>query len=139
MDYKLTQKSQEAISAAVRQSATEGHPQVEPAHLLVALLSQGDGTAGPLLEAVGADPRAVRRRAEEQIAALPKASGSTVGRPELSRPLLVVLNTAANRAKQLEDDYVSTEHLLVGLASDGGPMATLLREVGAAEAVRQTA
>ena len=131
MDYKLTQKSQEAVSTAVRRAATEGHPQVEPAHLLVALLAQGDGTARPLLEAVGADPQALRRRAEEQIAALPKAAGSTVGAPQTSRPLLVVLNTAANRAKQLEDEYVSTEHLLVGLASDGGPMATLLREAGA--------
>jgi ATP-dependent Clp protease ATP-binding subunit ClpB len=131
VDYKLTQKSQEAVSAAVRRAATEGHPQVEPAHLLVALLAQGEGTARPLLEAVGADPQALRRQAEEQIAALPKAAGSTVGAPQTSRPLLVVLNTAANRAKQLEDDYVSTEHLLVGLASDGGPVATLLRDVGA--------
>ncbi|MCW2863302.1 MAG: ATP-dependent chaperone ClpB, partial [Actinoallomurus sp.] len=131
MDYKLTQKSQDAVSTAVRRAATEGHPQVEPAHLLVALLSQGDGTARPLLEAVGADPQALRRRAEEQIAALPKAAGATVGAPQTSRALLVVLNTAANRAKQLEDDYVSTEHLLVGLASDGGPAATLLREAGA--------
>jgi ATP-dependent Clp protease ATP-binding subunit ClpB len=56
VDYKLTQKSQEAVSAAVRQAATEGHPQVEPAHLFVALLAQGEGTARPLLEAVGADP-----------------------------------------------------------------------------------
>ena len=131
MDYKLTQKSQDAVSAAVRRAATEGHPQVEPAHLLVGLLAQGEGTARPLLEAVGADPQALRRQAEEQIAALPKAAGSTVGAPQTSRPLLVVLNTAANRAKQLEDDYVSTEHLLVGLASDGGPVATLLREAGA--------
>jgi ATP-dependent Clp protease ATP-binding subunit ClpB len=131
VDYKLTQKSQDAVSAAVRRAATEGHPQVEPAHLLVALLAQGDGTARPLLEAVGADPQALRRKAEEQIAALPKAAGATVGAPQTSRPLLIVLNTAANRAKQLEDDYVSTEHLLVSLASDGGPVATLLREMGA--------
>jgi ATP-dependent Clp protease ATP-binding subunit ClpB len=131
VNYKLTQKSQDAVSTAVRRAATEGDPQVEPAHLLVALLSQGDGTARPLLEAVGADPQALRRRAEEQIAALPKAAGATVGAPQTSRSLLVVLNTAANRAKQLEDDYVSTEHLLVGLASDGGPAATLLREAGA--------
>ncbi|MCW2945567.1 MAG: clpB [Actinoallomurus sp.] len=131
MDYRLTQKSQEALSIAVRRAATEGHPQVEPAHLLVALLGQGDGTAVPLLEAVGADPQAMRRRAEEQIAALPKAAGATVGAPQTSRQLLVVLNTAANRAKQLEDDYVSTEHLLVGLATDGGPVATLLRDNGA--------
>ncbi|WP_433179302.1 ATP-dependent chaperone ClpB [Actinoallomurus sp. CA-150999] len=131
MDYKLTQKSQDAVSVAVRRAATEGHPQVEPVHLLVALLGQADGIAAPLLEAVGADPQAIRRRAEEQIAALPKAAGSTVNAPDTSRLLLKVLNTAANRAKQLEDEYVSTEHLLVGLATDGGPVATLLRENGA--------
>ncbi|GAA4618667.1 ATP-dependent chaperone ClpB [Actinoallomurus liliacearum] len=131
MDYKLTQKSQEAVSVAVRRASTEGHPLVEPVHLLVALLGQSDGIAGPLLEAVGADPQAVRRRAEEQIAALPKAAGSTVNAPDTSRPLLKVINTAANRAKRLEDEYVSTEHLLVGLATDGGPVATLLKENGA--------
>jgi ATP-dependent Clp protease ATP-binding subunit ClpB len=131
MDYKLTQKSQEAISTAVRRAATEGNPQVEPAHLLVALLAQGDGTALPLLEAVGADWKALRAKAEEQLDQLPKAAGSTVGAPQSSRQLLVVLNTAANRAQQLEDEYVSTEHLLVGLATDGGAVATLLREFGA--------
>jgi ATP-dependent Clp protease ATP-binding subunit ClpB len=131
MDYKLTQKSQEAVSVAVRRAAAEGHPQVEPAHLLIALLSQGDGTAAPLLEAVGADWKVVRRRAEEQLDTLPKAAGATVGAPQTSRQLLTVLNTAAHRAEQLEDEYVSTEHLLVGLAADGGPMASLLREYGA--------
>jgi ATP-dependent Clp protease ATP-binding subunit ClpB len=131
VDYKLTQKSQDALSAAVRRAATEGNPHVEPVHLLVALLGQGDGTTVPLLEAVGADPKAMRRRAEEQLAAQPKAAGATVGPPQMSRQLLVTFNTAANRAKRLEDDYVSTEHLLVGLATDGGATATLLRENGA--------
>ncbi|MCW2855111.1 MAG: ATP-dependent chaperone ClpB [Marmoricola sp.] len=131
MDYKLTQKSQEAVSVAVRRAATEGNPQVEPAHLLVALLGQGEGTAVPLLEAVGTDWQALRRRTEEKLAELPKAAGSTVGAPQMSRQLIVVLNTAANRAKQLEDEYVSTEHLLVGLATDGGPIATLLKDGGA--------
>src|SRR5918999_1549631 len=131
MDYKLTQKSQEAISAAVRRAASEGHPQVEPAHLLIALLSQGDGTAAPLLEAVRPGWKDVRRRGEGQLDTKPKAARATVGAPQTSRQLLTVLNTAARRADQLEDEYVSTEHLLVGLAADGGPMATLLREYGA--------
>jgi ATP-dependent Clp protease ATP-binding subunit ClpB len=132
VDYKLTQRSQEAIAAAVRRAATEGNPQVESVHLLVALLSQGESIAGPLLEAVGADWRALRRRAEEKLAGLPKAAGSTVGAPQFSRQWLVALNTAANRAKQLEDEYVSTEHLLVGLAdSERDPAGALLREVGA--------
>ncbi|XVQ10743.1 ATP-dependent chaperone ClpB [Spirillospora sp. CA-255316] len=131
MDYKLTQKSQEAVSVAVRRTAAEGHPQVEPQHLLVALIGQPEGTAVPLLEAVGADWQALRRRAEEQLAGMPKAAGSTVSSPQMSRQLIVAVNTAANRAKQLEDEYVSTEHLLVGLAADGGPVAGLLKEFGA--------
>jgi ATP-dependent Clp protease ATP-binding subunit ClpB len=131
MDYKLTQKSQEAVSVAVRRTAAEGHPQVEPQHLLVALISLPEGTAVPLLEAVGADWKAIRSRAEEQLANMPKAAGSTVSSPQMSRQLIVALNTAANRAKRLEDEYVSTEHLLVGLAADGGPAAGLLKEFGA--------
>ncbi|GAA2729712.1 ATP-dependent chaperone ClpB [Actinocorallia aurantiaca] len=131
MDYKLTNKSQDAVSVAVRRAATEGSPQVEPAHLLAALLAQQDGTTVPLLEAVGADPAVVRRRTEELVEKLPKAKGSTVAAPQSSRPLLAALNTAASRARQLQDEYVSTEHLLVGLATDGGQAATLLKEQGA--------
>ncbi|WP_283139796.1 ATP-dependent chaperone ClpB [Rhizohabitans arisaemae] len=131
MDYKLTQKSQEALSAAVRRAAADGNPEVAPAHLLSALLGQTGGTAVPLLEAVGADAKHVRAKTEEALAALPKAQGATVSAPASSRQLLTVLHTAAARAKQLEDEYVSTEHLLVGLAADGGPMATLLKENGA--------
>ncbi|MEO5876595.1 MAG: ATP-dependent chaperone ClpB [Streptosporangiaceae bacterium] len=131
MDYKLTNKSQDAVSVAVRRASAEGSPQVEPAHLLAALLGQAEGTTIPLLEAVGADPGSVRRQVEEQVAALPKAQGSTVAAPQTSRPLLASLNTAASRARQLQDEYVSTEHLLVGLATDGGQIATLLRGVGA--------
>ncbi|WP_149260497.1 ATP-dependent chaperone ClpB [Actinomadura sp. K4S16] len=131
MDYKLTQKSQEALSIAVRRAAAEGHPEVEPQHLLVALIGLPDGTAVPLLEAVGADWQVIRGRAEEQLAAMPKAQGSTVATPRLSGQLQRSVNTAANRAQQLEDEYVSTEHLLVGLAADGGPAAGLLKEFGA--------
>ena len=131
MDYKLTQKSQEAVSSAIRRAAAEGNPEVAPAHLFTSLLAQTGGTAVPLLEAVGADWKKLRTEAEEQLAALPKAQGSTVSAPSSSRQLLTVLNTAAQRALQLEDDYVSTEHLLVGLAADGGPIAQLLKSHGA--------
>ncbi|WP_066360872.1 ATP-dependent chaperone ClpB [Herbidospora mongoliensis] len=131
MDYKLTQKSQEALAGAVRRAAAEGHPEVGPAHLLTTLLAQGGGTAVPLLEAVGADWKGLRTRAETLLAALPKAQGATVSAPSTSRQLLTVLHTAAQRAAQLEDDYVSTEHLLVGLATDGGPVADLLKAQGA--------
>ncbi len=131
MDDKLTRKSQEALSEAVKRAAAAGNPNVDGLHLLAALIEQDDGTAAPLLRAVGADPATVLKRAEEMLARLPSTAGPTVGAPETSRQLLATMATAAKRAKELSDLYVSTEHLLVGLAADGGQAATLLREAGA--------
>ncbi len=125
---RLTTKSQEAVSTAVRTAAASGHPEVAPVHLLLALLDQGDGITGPLLSAVGADPRTVRTRAEALLAALPKASGSSVAAPGLSRSLMAVMSVAQTKAKEVGDDYVSTEHLLVGLADSGGDVAELLKQ-----------
>ncbi len=125
---RLTTRAQEAVSTAVRRAAAEGHPEVAPVHLLLALLDQGDGIAAPLLAAVGADPAQVRTRAESLLAAIPKASGSTVAAPQLSRALMAVMSVASHKAKEVGDDYVSTEHLLVGLADSGGDVAELLKQ-----------
>jgi ATP-dependent Clp protease ATP-binding subunit ClpB len=125
---RLTTKSQEAVSTAVRTAAASGHPEVAPVHLLLALLDQGDGITGPLLSAVGADPKTVRTRAEALLAALPKASGASVAAPGLSRSLMAVMSVAQTKAKEVGDDYVSTEHLLVGLADSGGDVAELLKQ-----------
>jgi ATP-dependent Clp protease ATP-binding subunit ClpB len=131
MDYKFTRKSQEALSVAQRRAATDGSPQVESLHLLLALVDQADGTTGPLLRAVGADPALIAKQAEERLARLPRARGATLSAPELSRPLLTVISTAGARAKQLDDQYISTEHLLVGLAADGGDAKAVLTTNGA--------
>ena len=131
MDEKLTRKSQEALTAAIRQASADGSPQVESLHLLLALLEQADGTTGPLLRAVGADPALIAKQAEERLARLPRARGATLSAPEMSRPLNKVITTAASRAKQLDDEYISTEHLLVGLATDGGEAKTVLAANGA--------
>jgi ATP-dependent Clp protease ATP-binding subunit ClpB len=131
MDDKLTRKSQEALSVAVRRAAADGSPQVESLHLLLALLEAADGTTGPLLRAVGADPALIAKQAEERLARLPRARGATLSAPEMSRPLLTVISTAASRAKQLDDQYISTEHLLVGLAADGGDAKSVLTANGA--------
>jgi ATP-dependent Clp protease ATP-binding subunit ClpB len=131
MDYKFTRKSQEALSVAQRRAATDGSPQVESLHLLLALVDQADGTTGPLLRAVGADPALIAKQAEERLARLPRARGATLSAPELSRPLLTVISTAEARAKQLDDQYISTEHLLVGLAADGGDAKAVLATNGA--------
>ncbi|MGO9164193.1 MAG: ATP-dependent chaperone ClpB [Streptosporangiaceae bacterium] len=131
MNDKLTRKSQEALSDAVKRAAAAGNPAVDGLHVLAALIEQDGGTAAPLLRAVGADPATVLKTAQEQLARLPRVHGSTVGAPETSRPLLAALAAADKRAKEMSDEYVSTEHLLVGLAADGGQAATVLRDAGA--------
>src|SRR5215831_9536460 len=131
MEDKLTRRSQEALSDAVRRATAEGNPHVEALHLLAALIEQDGGTAAPLLRAVNADPAAMLAETKDQLARLPKIAGTTVSPPDMSRPVLSALATAAKRARELNDDYVSTEHLLVGLASDGGQAAAMLRKHGA--------
>jgi ATP-dependent Clp protease ATP-binding subunit ClpB len=129
---KFTRKSQEALSEAVRNAAAAGNPSVDGLHLLAALIAQkNEGTAYPLLYAVGADPAAVLKTVSERLAKLPRAAGATLSAPETSRPLLAALNTAEKRASEMGDEFISTEHLLVGLATDGGQAATVLREAGA--------
>ncbi len=100
-------------------------------HLLAALVQQDGGTASPLLRAVGADPADVLKKTRDQISRLPRAAGATVSAPETSRQLLAALATAGKLARDMSDEYVSTEHLLVGLATDGGQAATVLRDAGA--------
>src|SRR5579859_7199319 len=131
MDEKLTRKSQEALTTAIRRAASDGNPQVLPPHLLAALIEQADGTAAPLLRAVGADPAEVLRGTQQLLGRLPRVAGATASAPETSRPLLASINTAAEQARQLGDEFVSTEHLLVGLATSGGDVATLLKQAGA--------
>jgi ATP-dependent Clp protease ATP-binding subunit ClpB len=131
MDDKLTRKSQEALSVAVRRAAADGSPQVEPLHLLLALVEQADGNAAQLLRAIGADPALVVKQADERLGRLPRAKGATLSAPEMSRPLLKAISTAASRAREMGDEYIPTEHLLVGLAADGGDAKTILASVGA--------
>jgi ATP-dependent Clp protease ATP-binding subunit ClpB len=131
MDDKLTRKSQEALSNALQRASAAGNPNVDGLHLLAALLEQEGGIAVPLLRAAGTDPQVVATHTAEQLARLPQASGSTLNPPETSRQLLATIAAAAKRAKDMTDEYVSTEHLLVGLASEGGQAANVLRAAGA--------
>ncbi len=128
---RMTTKAQEALSDAVRRAATAGHTDVTPLHLLRALLDQADGTAVALLNAVDAKPSALRAQVDAELAQLPAASGSTVAAPQTSRQLLQVLSAAGDVARDLSDEYVSTEHLLVASAQVDSNAAGLLRAVGA--------
>jgi ATP-dependent Clp protease ATP-binding subunit ClpB len=131
VDDKLTRKSQEALSEALQRASAAGNPSVDGLHLLAALLDQEGGIAVPLLRAAGADPAAVASRTKDLLGKLPKVSGATANAPETSRQLLAALAAAAKRAREMTDEYVSTEHLLVGLAAEGGQAATVLRDAGA--------
>jgi ATP-dependent Clp protease ATP-binding subunit ClpB len=114
---KLTTKSRDAVSTALRNALTTGNPNVEPSHLLHALLMVPGNTVGPLITAVGADPAVVDAAAQGAIAKLPKASGSSVAQPQLSGAFARVLADAENRAQQLGDQFVATEHLMISLAA----------------------
>src|SRR3954447_12676200 len=131
MESKLTTRSQEAITAAQRLAVSRGQAALEPLHLLAALLEQTDGIAGPLLKAVGADPADVRVKADAALRRLPSVSGATVPAPSPSRELLRVLNAAGEQASALGDEFVSTEHLLVGLAGSDGEAGAVLSGAGA--------
>jgi len=129
----LTTRSQEALAAAQRQAVTAGNPALEPAHLLVALLEQTDGIAVALLDAVGVDRVALLQAATAAATALPRAAGSTVGAPQASGALQRALAASTGLAHDRGDQYLSTEHLLMGLAAAGGSVADLLRAHGAGE------
>ncbi|MEU2350368.1 ATP-dependent chaperone ClpB [Modestobacter sp. NPDC049651] len=131
MESKLTTRSQEAIAAAQRLAVDRGQAALEPLHLLIALLEQTDGIAGPLLQAAGADPADVRGKADAAVRRLPSVSGATVPAPSPSRDLLRAINAAGEQATALGDQYISTEHLLVGLATTEGEAASVLASAGA--------
>ncbi|MBA2457191.1 MAG: ATP-dependent chaperone ClpB [Nocardioidaceae bacterium] len=134
---QLTTRSQEAVSVAVRQAAAGGNPHVEPVHLLAALLAQPEGIAGSLLQAVGIDPDTAAKAVADEITTLPTAAGSSVSAPGFSRPLYEVFQRAADLAEELGDEYLSTEHLTVGIATVDSPARRVLRSFGAdADALR---
>ncbi|MGN9791845.1 ATP-dependent chaperone ClpB [Streptomyces sp. OZ13] len=132
MDAELTNKSRDAINAATSRAVSGGHPDLTPAHLLLALLEGADNeNITDLLAAVDADQAAVRSGAERILASLPSVTGSTVAPPQPNRELLAVIADASQRAKELGDEYLSTEHLLIGIAAKGGAAGEVLDRQGA--------
>jgi ATP-dependent Clp protease ATP-binding subunit ClpB len=125
----LTHKSQEALQAAGGLARDRHHPEIVPAHLLSALLSQTDGVVLPLVQKLGVTPTTLRNRVGEVLEGTPAAYGAS-GELRLSRALGRVLEAAGEEAAQLGDDYVSTEHLLLALAGGGERIAAILTELG---------
>ncbi|MFB8069537.1 ATP-dependent chaperone ClpB [Streptomyces californicus] len=132
MDAELTNKSRDAINAATSRAVKDGHPDLTPGHLLLALLEgQENENVTDLLAAVEADQAVVRGETERLLGSLPSVTGSTVAPPQPDRELLAVVQDASQRAKELGDDYISTEHLLIGIAAKGGRAGGILDGQGA--------
>ena len=132
MEFQFTTRSQEAVTAAAEKAVELGNPQISSMHLLWALAAQADGIARAALEQTGADARDVRRRAEEAVGALPRVSG---GGAEAS-PTFVgtgydALEAARHEADSARRTYLSTEHLMIGIALGKDAAARLLTAVGA--------
>ena len=128
---KFTTRSQQALASAISTAAAAGNPAVEPSHLLAASLAQDGGTAGPLLQAVGADPNAIAAGLKADLESLPSASGASVQNPGLSRASHEVLQRAQDLAGQLGDEFISTEHFVVGIATVESGARTALAKAGA--------
>ncbi|WP_405463999.1 ATP-dependent chaperone ClpB [Streptomyces anulatus] len=132
MDAELTNKSRDAINAATSRAVKDGHADLTPGHLLLALLEGRDNeNIVDLLAAVEADQAVVRSETERLLGGLPSVTGSTVAPPAPNRELLAVIQDAAQRAEELGDDYISTEHLLIGIADRGGRTGEILDGQGA--------
>ncbi len=113
---RLTVKAQEALQAAQSIADQHSHQALEPEHLLLALLQQREGVVGPILAKLGARPEAIQRALEQELGRLPRVQGG--GQQYVSDRLRAALDRAQQEAERLKDEYVSTEHLLVGLAQE---------------------
>jgi ATP-dependent Clp protease ATP-binding subunit ClpB len=131
MESKFTTMSQQALGDAVQSASAAGNPQLEPAHLLAALLAQQGGVAVGLLDAVGANAQEVGRAVRAALVALPSVSGSTTAQPSASRATSAALAAAQQEAQGLGDEDGSTEHLLIGIAAGQSPAAQALTAAGA--------
>ena len=138
MAREMTTKAQEAVSSALAAAGAAGNPQVEPIHLLESLIEQREGIALSLLEAVGADVRAIGARTRNALVALPSAQGASTGNAQPSNALFAIVRDAGERAEAGGDQYISTEHLLIALAASQTEAGRILTQGGAsADALAQ--
>src|SRR4051812_21839475 len=128
---RFTIKSQEALQAATAVAAARQHTEVQPEHLLVALLEQPESVVGPVLRKLGARPETIRGELNDALAKLPTITAGAK-EPSTSRELMDILRLAEREAGKLHDEYISTEHILLALASaQGGEAAKSLNRNGA--------
>ncbi|PLS29346.1 ATP-dependent chaperone ClpB [Bifidobacterium parmae] len=139
MEQKFTTMAQETIGDAIQSAAAAGNAQVETLHVMDALLRQEQGVVRGLIQAAGGDPQAIGAAVRNALVALPSASGSTTSQPQASRQLTAALAQAEKEMQQMGDEYVSTEHLLIGIAASApNQSAEILKKNGVTpEALRK--
>lgn len=127
---KFTIKSQESIQNAQEIAANYGNQSIEPEHLLAALIQDSEGIIIPILQKIGANVNYIKIKIHELIEKLPKVSGAGIGNQYLSQHLIQVLDDALREANSLKDEFVSTEHILLALASSKSQVSQLLTGQG---------
>jgi len=127
---KLTVKAQEAFQSAIEVAQNYGNQVIEPEHLLASLIQESGGLADTIMKKTGGNANAIKLKVNESMESLPKVSGAGVGNQQMSQNIANLLDTAADEAKKLQDEYVSTEHLLIALSEDKGKAGQLLRDNG---------
>ncbi|MBE2316764.1 ATP-dependent chaperone ClpB [Solirubrobacter sp. CPCC 204708] len=136
---RFTIKSQEALQAAIAVAAARNHTETQPEHLLVALLEQPESVVGPVLRKLGARPETIRGEINQALDQLPTITAGA-NEPTTSRELMDVLRLAEREAGKLRDEFISTEHILLALASaQGGEAAKSLNRNGATHKALQQA
>lgn len=139
MEQKFTTMAQEAIGDAIQSASAAGNAQVDTLHVMDALLRQENGVIRGLIQAAGGDVQAIGAAVRNALVALPAASGSTTSQPQASRQLTAAIAQAEKEMQAMGDEYVSTEHLLIGIAaSKPNQSAEILEKNGVtAEALRK--
>ncbi len=133
---KLTIKAQEALAEALETASSKGHAEITAVHLLHALASQEQGAVASILQRIGVPPAQAAAAAEAAMERMPRTSGA--GQPGLGREANKALDAGWAQAQRLKDEYLSTEHILLGILEAGGEAAQLLKGFGvSAQAVLQ--
>ena len=135
MEQKFTTMAQEVIGDAIQSASAAGNAQVETLHVMDALLRQENGVIQGLIQAAGGNPQAIGAAVRNALVKMPAASGSTTSQPQASRQLTAALAQAEKEMQQMGDEYVSTEHLLIGIVEEGNGMAMdILMRLGVSSA-----
>src|ERR1019366_465912 len=125
---RMTTKSREGFQDAADRASRAGNPELQPEHLLAAMLDQDGGVGAPIVQKAGADVSALRAAVEQKLEKYPRVSGGA--EPGLSRRALEVIRKADDEAKKLKDDYVSVEHYLLAMAQHDREIAAVFEQNG---------